>query len=35
MAFSQEFCQRLARRVPCYEINFVPDTGMIDFVRSI
>jgi hypothetical protein len=35
MAFTIEFCQRLLGEIPCYELTFLPDSGMIDFVRSI
>jgi hypothetical protein len=35
MAFTIEFCQRLLGEIPCYELTFVPDSGMIDFVRRI
>jgi hypothetical protein len=35
MAFTVEFCQHLASKIPCYELTFVPDSGMIDFVRSL
>ena len=35
MAFTIEFCQRLVSNIPCFELTFVPDSGMIDFVRNI
>jgi hypothetical protein len=35
MAFAIEFCQRLVSKIPCYELTFVPDAGMIDFVRNV
>lgn len=35
MALTIELCRRLAGQIPCYELTFLPDTGMIDFVRSI
>ena len=35
MAFTIEFCHRLADQIPCYELTFVPDAGMIDFARNI
>jgi hypothetical protein len=35
MAFTIEFCQRLVSKISCYELTFVPDAGLIDFVRSI
>ena len=33
MAFSLDFCARVAQAVPCYELGFVPDHDVIDFVR--
>ena len=33
MAFSLDFCARVAGAVPCYELGFVPDQDVIDFVR--
>jgi hypothetical protein len=35
MAFTIEFCQRLVSKTPCYELTFVRDVSIIDFVRSI
>jgi hypothetical protein len=35
MAFTMELCHRMIDQTPCYELTFVPDAGMIDFVRSI
>jgi hypothetical protein len=35
MAFTIEFCQRLVSEIPCYELTFVPDGSLIDFVRSL
>jgi len=35
MDFTIDFCRRLVSNIPCYELTFVPDAGMIDFVRSI
>jgi hypothetical protein len=35
MAFTIEFCQHLVGKIPCYELTFVPDEGMIDFVRNL
>ena len=33
MAFSLDLCARVAARVPCHELGFVPDQDVIDFVR--
>jgi len=33
MAFSLDFCARVAGAVPCHELGFVPDHDVIDFVR--
>ena len=35
MAFTIEHCQRLVSRIPCYELTFVPNETVIDFVRGI
>ena len=35
MAFTIEFCRRLVSKTLCHELTFVPDAGMIDFVRNI
>lgn len=35
MAFTVEFCQRLVSGIACFELGFVPNAGMIDFVRSL
>jgi hypothetical protein len=35
MAFAIEFCQRLVSTIPCYELTFVRDGSLIDFVRRI
>jgi hypothetical protein len=35
MAFTIDHCRRLVSKIPCCELTFVPDAGMIDFVRSI
>ena len=33
MAFSLDFCARVTGAAPCYELGFVPDQNVIDFVR--
>lgn len=35
MAFTVEFCQRLVSNIACFELAFVPNARMIDFVRSL
>jgi hypothetical protein len=35
MDFTVEFCQRMVSNIACFELAFVPNAGMIDFVRSI
>lgn len=35
MEFTLKFCAELARKVPCYELGFVPDESVLDFVRDI
>jgi len=33
MAYSLDFIDRLVQEVPCYELGFVPDSSVVDFVR--
>lgn len=33
MEFTLKFCAELAKRIPCYELGFVPDESILDFVR--
>jgi len=35
MGFTMDLCHRLAERVPCCELSFVPNEHIVDFVRSI
>jgi hypothetical protein len=35
MAFTLEFLGQLSQTVPCYELGFVPDESVIDFVRCL
>lgn len=35
MAFTISFLEELAKSVPCYELSFVPDHSVVDFVRSL
>jgi hypothetical protein len=34
MEYTLELVDRIAGEVPCYELGFVPDTGVVDFVRD-
>ena len=34
MEFTLGFCSELAERVPCYELGFVPDESILDFIRN-
>ena len=34
MEFTLNFCAELAEKVPCYELGFVPDERVLDFVRG-
>lgn len=34
MEFTLKFCAELAKRIPCYELGFVPDESVLDFVRG-
>lgn len=31
----QRFCARLAKKIPCYSLGFVPDKKVLDFVRKV
>jgi hypothetical protein len=35
MEFTLNYCTELAQRIPCYELDFVPDKRVLDLVRSI
>jgi len=35
MNFTVDFCAQLAEAVPCYELDFVPDRSVVDFVRCV
>lgn len=35
MAFTLEFLGQLSQAVPCYELGFVPDESVVDFVRCL
>ncbi len=35
MAFTLEFCHRLVEKVLCYELSFMPDARVVNFVRKI
>jgi len=35
MEFTLEFCAELAQKVPCYELGFVPDESVLDFVEEV
>jgi hypothetical protein len=35
MAFTIDHCHRLVSKIPCCELTFVPNAGLIDFVRNI
>lgn len=34
MSFTLEFCAELAKEIPCYELGFIPDKSMVDFVKD-
>jgi len=34
MEFTLKFCVKLAQEVPCYELGFLPDKSVLDFIRS-
>ncbi|MDO9579598.1 MAG: hypothetical protein Q7J06_03390 [Bacteroidales bacterium] len=35
MEFTLSFCAELAEKVPCYELGFVPDESVLDFVEEV
>jgi len=35
MEFTLKFCAELAQKVPCYELGFVPDETVLDFVEEM
>lgn len=35
MAFTLDFLAQLGQKVPCYELGFVPDESVVDFVRCL
>ena len=35
MEFTLDFCAELAQKIPCYELDFVPDKRVLDLVKSI
>jgi len=35
MDFTVDFCRRLAEKVPCYELDFVQNKTVVEFVRSL
>ena len=35
MAFTIDHCHHLVSKIPCYELTFVRDASLIDFVRNI
>ncbi len=35
MEFTLKFCTELAERIPCYELGFVPDGTVLDFVSKV
>ncbi len=35
MTFTTDLCHQIASKLPCYELSFVPDAGIVDFVRKL
>ena len=35
MTFTTQLCHRILNKVPCYELSFVPDAGIVEFVRNV
>ncbi len=34
MEFTLKFCTELAQKIPCYELGFIPDKSVLDFIGS-
>lgn len=35
IGFNSAFCMELAKEIPCYSLDFVPDNNVVDFIRRI
>jgi hypothetical protein len=35
MKFTLDFCSQLISAVPCYNLNFMPDENIVDFIRCV
>jgi hypothetical protein len=35
MRFTLDFCSQLVSAVPCYKLDFVPDSSIVDFIRCV
>jgi hypothetical protein len=35
MKFTLDFCSQLISAVPCYNLNFMPDENVVDFIRCV
>lgn len=35
LQFTVDFCAKLVETIPCYELGFVPDKSIIDFIRCV
>jgi len=35
MVYTADLCHGLVEKIPCHELNFEPDTRVVDFVRSL
>lgn len=35
MAFTMGLCHHIVNKIPCYELSFVPDESIVDFVRKL
>jgi hypothetical protein len=35
MAYTTDLCHGIVSKIPCYELSFAPDAGIVDFVRNV
>jgi hypothetical protein len=35
MSFTLDFCAKLVKTIPCYELDFVPNKNVVDFARCV
>jgi hypothetical protein len=35
MTFTTDLCHHVVNKIPCYELSFAPDAGIVDFIREL